>query len=78
MSQCRRIIELYSDKTYLCVRFYAGSQVSWPFRGNLLVVYALQHDSTLEKIFLSKVFFKKWNGNQKPKKNLTTTMRKRS
>jgi len=31
------------------------------FRGILVVVYPLQHDSTLKKKFESKVFFQKWN-----------------
>jgi len=38
------------------------------FRGILVVVYPLQHDSTLKKIFESKVFFQKWNDNENPKK----------
>jgi len=33
-------------------------------------LYPLQHDSILRQTFHSKVFFEKWNGNEKPKKNL--------
>ena len=35
------------------------------FRGNLLDVYPLQHDSTLKKNFQSKVYFEKWNDNER-------------
>jgi len=48
------------------------------FCGNLLVVYALQYGSTLEKTSQSKVSFKKWNDNEKPKKKLRNTLRKMS
>ena len=49
------------------------------FLGNLLVVYALQHDNTWETKFQSTVFCKKkWNDNQKPKeKNVKTTLKKK-
>ena len=33
-------------------------------------LYPLLHDNTLKQTFYSKVFFEKWNGNEKPKKNL--------
>ena len=48
---------------------YAGSRLSsrLPFRGNLLVVYALQHDSTLEKIFCQKSFSKSGMAIRNPK-----------
>jgi len=38
---------------------------SWKF---VCCLYPLQHDSTLKRTFHSKVFFEKWNGNEKPKK----------
>ena len=38
---------------------------SWKF---VCYSYPLQHDSTLKQTFHSKVFFEKWNGNEKPKK----------
>jgi len=38
---------------------------SWKF---VYYSYPLQHDSTLKQTFHSKVFFEKWNGNEKPKK----------
>ena len=40
---------------------------SWKF---VCYLYPLQHDSTLKQTFDSKVFFEKWNGNEKPKKKL--------
>jgi len=38
------------------------------FRGNFLVIFPLQHDSTLKKTFQSKEFFEKWNDYEKPQK----------
>jgi len=36
-----------------------GHGCLWSFRGNLLIVYAILHDSTLKKTFQSKEFFEK-------------------
>jgi len=37
----------------------------WKF---VCYLYSLQYDSALMETFHSKVFFEKWNGNEKPKK----------
>ena len=38
---------------------------SWKF---VCYLYPVQHDSTSKQSFHSKMFFEKWNGNEKPKK----------
>ena len=48
-----------------------GNGCLWSFRGNLVIVHTLQHDITSKKFSQSKVFFEKWNDNEKPKKNLS-------
>ena len=40
---------------------------SWKF---ICYLYPLQYDSNLKQTFHSKVFFERWNSNEKPKKNL--------